>query len=304
MDWISPRVCRLAGMPGCIAIVLTLSPGVASGQPPEPTGMRVARLIKDLGDRDFVTRRGALRTAGQAGHRRPPNNSSALKRPIRKFACAPSNCSPSSSSTNYGPPAASRCTSTPSRRRRSSWSWPGSRAITSTSATLMAHSPRTSLRSTSTGRATGKRWTTCAAAPATGCDRTTTCTRRASSSAPARLANIPGPTRGRSAPDHQRQAALRRGVELRRAKVRTDAQLSLQPAIQLGGPLPHRGLRYAARTGRSRHRQPRRDLGRAAVGQRLERHFHRAAASDRQPEAEPDSCFGPNAQDVYDHAGG
>ncbi len=65
MDWISPRVCRLAGIPGFVALSLFLWPSRLAADPPAEnapaaeTEVRVARLIKDLGARDFSTRRSA-----------------------------------------------------------------------------------------------------------------------------------------------------------------------------------------------------------------------------------------------------
>ena len=61
MDWISPRVCRPTGIPGSVVLLLLLgAPLVAAAEPPEPS-KRVARLIKDLGARDFPTRSSAHR---------------------------------------------------------------------------------------------------------------------------------------------------------------------------------------------------------------------------------------------------
>ena len=78
MDWISPRVCRLAGIPGSVVLLLLLWPGPVAADPPEAAvpstepEVRVARLIKDLGARDFSTRRSAhqqLSKLGAESHR-------------------------------------------------------------------------------------------------------------------------------------------------------------------------------------------------------------------------------------------
>jgi hypothetical protein len=65
MDWISPRVCRSAGIAPGVAVLLLLSPAQVAAQEPggaNPSAraeVRVARLIKELGDRDFTTRASA-----------------------------------------------------------------------------------------------------------------------------------------------------------------------------------------------------------------------------------------------------
>jgi hypothetical protein len=60
MDWISPRVCRDSGRPLGIVLALFVFPAIAAAQPPEPTQLRVARLIDDLKASDFDTRRRAF----------------------------------------------------------------------------------------------------------------------------------------------------------------------------------------------------------------------------------------------------
>ncbi len=83
MDWISPRVCRCAGMPACLALAVFLSPAAARGQtppdaaPPEAP-VRVARLIKDLGNDDFAVRRSATQRLARLGPDSRPQLEAAL----------------------------------------------------------------------------------------------------------------------------------------------------------------------------------------------------------------------------------
>ncbi|MEX0677817.1 MAG: hypothetical protein WD063_12120 [Pirellulales bacterium] len=71
MDWISPRVW--AGIPGCAAFLLLLGRPLVAADPPtgdkprERAEVRVARLIKDLGARDFPTRSGAHQQLSKLG---------------------------------------------------------------------------------------------------------------------------------------------------------------------------------------------------------------------------------------------
>jgi hypothetical protein len=65
MDWNSSRVCRHAGLPGlALLLLLAASPAAAQPVPAEP---RVATLIKDLGDRNFDTRRDAFLRLAKLG---------------------------------------------------------------------------------------------------------------------------------------------------------------------------------------------------------------------------------------------
>ena len=71
MDWISPRVW--AGIPGCAALLLLPWPPLVAADPStgdkprERAEVRVARLIKDLGARDFPTRSGAHQQLSKLG---------------------------------------------------------------------------------------------------------------------------------------------------------------------------------------------------------------------------------------------
>lgn len=56
MDGISPRVCRRAGTPIAIALALAASPAALLAEEPPPPVARTARLVKELGARDFGTR--------------------------------------------------------------------------------------------------------------------------------------------------------------------------------------------------------------------------------------------------------
>ncbi len=68
MDWNSPRVCRRAGMPSLLALILLASPVDVVAQPKPADEVRVATLIKQLGDRDFSTRRGAFQRLAKIGN--------------------------------------------------------------------------------------------------------------------------------------------------------------------------------------------------------------------------------------------
>ena len=73
MDWISPRVCRSAGMAAGVTVLLLLSPDRVAADPPQepaaPAGaeVRVARLIKDLAASDFTTRNSAHEQLSKLG---------------------------------------------------------------------------------------------------------------------------------------------------------------------------------------------------------------------------------------------
>lgn len=71
MDWNSPRVCRCAGIPGLVVFLVLWAPPAAaqprSAQPGSVAEPRVATLIKDLGDRDYGTRRGAYLQLARLG---------------------------------------------------------------------------------------------------------------------------------------------------------------------------------------------------------------------------------------------
>ncbi len=67
MDWNSPRVCRCAGTPGLVLLAVLLMPPQAAAQPAPRDDVRVATLIKELGDRDFSIRRGAYDRLAKLG---------------------------------------------------------------------------------------------------------------------------------------------------------------------------------------------------------------------------------------------
>jgi hypothetical protein len=82
MDWISPRVCRLAGI--AASLVLLLLPVRVAAQPPaaeeKPAAaeVRVARLIKDLGAGNFTTRNSAHGQLSKLGPESLPQLEKAL----------------------------------------------------------------------------------------------------------------------------------------------------------------------------------------------------------------------------------
>jgi hypothetical protein len=87
MDWISPRVCRLAGIPSIVALSLFLWPSPLRADPPGENApsaqseVRVARLIKDLGARDFSTRRSAHQQLSKLSAESRPQLEKALEDP-------------------------------------------------------------------------------------------------------------------------------------------------------------------------------------------------------------------------------
>jgi len=66
MDWMSPRRCRSIG-PLVFLAFLCGPPQASLAQDAEPPQVRVARLITDLGDRDFTTRRSAFDRLARLG---------------------------------------------------------------------------------------------------------------------------------------------------------------------------------------------------------------------------------------------
>jgi hypothetical protein len=67
MDGISPQVRRLAGRPFAVALVIVAAPAALVAQQPQPPEARVARLIKELGARDFSTRTSAHEQLSKLG---------------------------------------------------------------------------------------------------------------------------------------------------------------------------------------------------------------------------------------------
>ncbi len=68
MDWISLRVCRTAGMPGLIALVVFACDSGLRADPPAQGEIRVARLIRQLGSSDFSERQAADDQLAKLGH--------------------------------------------------------------------------------------------------------------------------------------------------------------------------------------------------------------------------------------------